>query len=404
MAAERKSAKPVAKGAKAPKPVAKPAKPVAKSPKPAKPAIADDLLDTRALNRALLARQLLLERSPLSPTAAIAHLVALQAQAPRPPFIGLWTRLQTFSRDQLHKLLHDRGVVRATFLRGTLHLLTAADFLAFRPALQPMLTAGFQAILKDRAAGLDLARLAAFAESLLPATFDDLRPMLAAEFHQHDDRALGYALRMNLPLVQVPTDDAWAFPAGAAFASARAWLTRDVPTAATADALTALVRRYLAAFGPATIKDAQRWSGIADLAPAFAALRPELVTFRDDKRRELFDLPDAPRPAADREAPVRFIPDFDNLVLGHDDRRRIIADEHRPQLVTKNLLVRPTFLVDGFVAGTWTIERHKHGATLTLAPFAPISGSVRDELYAEGGALLQLVEPDAESWVVTGAR
>ena len=355
------------------------------------------MLDPRALNRALLARQLLLQRATIAPRAAVEHLVALQAQVARPPFVGLWTRLQGFTRAQLSQLLHDRTVVRATFLRGTLHLLTADDFLRFRPALQPMLSAGFHAILKDRGAGLDFAQLAAFADTLLPATFEDLRPQLAAEFRKHDERALGYAVRMHLPLVQVPTDDAWAFPSSAAFTSARVWLSR---TLGAEDSLVELVRRYLAAFGPATIKDAQRWSAIADLAPAFDALRPELVTFRDDKRRELFDLRDAPRPAAETEAPVRFIPDFDNLVLGHDDRRRIIADEHRPALVTKNLLVRPTFLVDGFVAGTWAIERSKRAATLTLALFAPLAKPVRAQLEAEGTALLRFVEPDAAAHTV----
>ena len=186
-----------------------------------------------------------------------------------------------FERAQLHQLLHDRHVVRATFLRGTLHLISAADFRAFRGALQPMLTAGFHAIIKDRAAGLDLAKLAAFAATRLPATFEQLRPQLAAEFRSHDERALGYAVRMHLPLVQVPTEDPWAFPSSAAFASAQTWLARR-PGAAVSSlpgpglpALVALVRRYLAAFGPATVKDAQRWSGVPDLQPAFAALRPE---------------------------------------------------------------------------------------------------------------------------------
>jgi hypothetical protein len=361
-------------------------------------------LSVRELNRALLARQLLLERARMTPAAAIARLVALQAQVARPPFIGLWTRLQGFQRAELHRLLHDRDVVRATLLRGTLHLMTAADFCAFRGALQPMLTAGFRAIMKDRAGGLDLARLAAFAATRLPATFEQLRPQLAAAFSRHDERALGYAVRMHLPLVQVPTDDAWAFPASAAFASADAWLARSVGVAgpdaedggpAAVAALAALVRRYLAGFGPATVKDAQRWSGIADLRPVFEALRPELVTFRDDKHRELFDLADAPRPAGDTVAPVRFVPDYDNLVLGHDDRRRVVADAHRPALVTKNLQVKAGFLVDGLVAGTWTIARARHTATVTLAPFAPLPRPIRAALEAEADALIGFVEPDA---------
>jgi len=362
------------------------------------------VLGVRELNRALLARQLLLERARMAPLDAVSQLVALQAQVARPPFVGLWTRVHGFERAELHQLLHDRRVVRATFLRGTLHLVTAGDFLALRGALQPMLTAGFHAILKDRAADLDLAKLAAFAQTKLPATFEQLRPQLAAQFSAHDERALGYAVRMHLPLIQVPTDDPWGFPASAAFAAAGAWLSRPFAAGTVEPALVTLVRRYLAAFGPATIKDAQRWSGIVDLAPVFEALRPELATFRDDKRRELFDLPDAPRPAADVAAPVRLIPDFDNLVLGHDDRRRIIADEHRPQLTTKNLQVKATFLVDGFVAGTWTIERTRRAAVVKLVPFAPLARSSRAALEAEADALVRFVEPDAETRTVDVAR
>ncbi len=356
----------------------------------------EPILTLRALNRAFLARQLLLERAPITPLAAIAQLVAVQAQLARPPFVGLWTRIQGFARDQLRGLLHSRAVVRATFLRGTLHLITAEDFLAYRATLQPMLGAAVRAVLKDRADGLDLDALARFTRTRLPSTFEALRPQLVAQFPDHDERALGYAVRMHLPLVQVPTADAWSFPASAAFASAESWLGK---TPCPALAFPALVRRYLAAFGPATVRDAQRWSGIPDLKPVFESLRPTLITFRDDKRRELFDLPDAPRPGEDRVSPVRLLPDYDNLVLGHDDRRRIIADEHRPALTTKNLQVKATFLVDGFVAGTWAIERttgrKKYAATVTLSPFGKLTRAARTAVAAEAEAMLQFAEPDA---------
>ena len=357
-------------------------------------------MNLRDLNRATLARQLLLERAPLPPLAAVERLVAMQAQVARPPFIGLWTRVKGFQREQLCELLRTKRVVRATSLRGTLHLMAAADYLALRPALQPMLTYSMQALLKERAANLDLAKLAAHAATLLPATFDQLRPLLAKKFTKHDERALGYAVRVQLPLVQVPTDaDRWAFPSSAQFAAADAWLGRKFPATATATPHE-LVRRYLAAFGPATIKDAQVWSGMRDLKPVFESLREQLITFRDDHKRELFDLPDAPRPSADAPAPVRFLPDFDNLVLGHDDRRRIVADDHRKQIVTKNLLVKATFLVDGFVAGTWMIERKKSAATLTLSPFTPLKKPARAALSEEGDALLRFVEPDATAFSV----
>lgn len=372
-----------------------------------RPGAASVVLGPRALGRATLARQLLLARAPLAPLAALERLVGLQAQLARPPFLGLWTRLAGFSRGALHGLLHDRRAVRATLLRGTLHVVAASDYLALRASLRPVLEASLRSILDQRAPGasLDLDALAAFARTRLPATFEELRPQLAKRFPKIDERALGYAVRMHLPIVQVPGDDPWSFPAAAAFADAAAWLGAPEGArpgepgagagAADADAAAALVRRYLAAFGPATVRDAQRWSGLADLKPVFDRLRPSLVTFRDDKKRELFDLPDAPRPPPDAPAPVRFVPDFDNLVLGHDDRRRVIADEHRPHLTTKNLQVKATFLVDGLVAGTWKLERARQAATLVLSPFGKITRPVRAALEEEGESLLAFAEPEA---------
>ena len=351
-------------------------------------------MNAKALNRATLARQALLVRAS-DPLAMVERLVGLQAQQARPPFVGLWSRVEGFGREQLHALVRDKAVVRATMMRGTLHLVSAADYVALRGALAPLFAAGVKAILGKRVDGLDLAKLSAFARTKLPATFETLRPVLAKKFPKFDDRALGYAVRMTLPLVQVPTDDRWAYPASSDFACAEAWLGRAVDPAA-ASAL--LVKRYLAAFGPASVRDAQTWSGLRDLAPVFAQLRDELVTFRDGKR-ELFDLPDAPRPDADTAVPVRFLPDFDNLVLSHDDRSRVIADAHRPAVVTKNLQVKATFLVDGVVAGTWTIERKK-AATLVLSPFATLKKPVRAALEAEGEPLVRFVEPDAASYAI----
>jgi hypothetical protein len=330
----------------------------------------------------------------LSPLAAIERLVALQAQLARPPFVGLWTRVADFRRDQLAQLLRDRLAVRATTLRGTLHVMSASDYAAFRLALQPMLTAGMQSILRARAAALELDKLVTAAREILaaaPATFDTIRDRLIAKFPDGDDRAMGYAVRTLVPLIQVPSDDRWAFPGAASFSLWRGPLAEGD--------LRELVRRYLAAFGPATAADAQTWSGIANLKPVFEALRPELVTFRAGKR-ELYDLPDAPRPQADTPAPIRFLPDFDNLVLGHADRTRLLADEHRAAVVTKNLQVKATFLVDGKVAGTWTVERKQDTATIVLAPFAPIPKKLRDTVHAEAEAVARFVEDDATRFEV----
>jgi hypothetical protein len=156
-----------------------------------------------------------------------------------------------------------------------------------------------------------------------------------------------------------------------------------------------LIRRYLAAFGPATPADAQTWSGLQGLRPVFEAMRPSLVTFRSGDHKELFDLPEAPRPAEDIDAPVRFLPEFDSLVMAHAARNRLVDDEHRPRLVTRNLQVPATILVDGRIAGTWRIERKGNTATLAIEPFKTLKRPARTALTEEGLALLRFLEPEA---------
>jgi hypothetical protein len=353
-------------------------------------------LSTRALNRALLARQMLLAREKTTATDAIARLVGLQAQVPRPPFVGLWTRVADFKRSELAKALHGRDVVRVTSMRGTLHMMTTADYIAMRGALQPMLSKGMQSILRDRGTALDIEALDAEARKFFAkkgATFDALRVHLKATYPKGDERAMAYVIRTHVPLVQVPTDATWAFPAAADFVLADRWLSKKVSTKATS--MEALVLRYLAAFGPATPADAQAWSGMGGLRETFETLRPSLVTFRDARKRELFDLPEAPRPDEDTAAPVRFIPDFDNIVLSHDDRIRIMADEHRPRVTLKNLQVRATFLIDGIVAGTWKSERKRKAAVLVIEPFGTLAKKMRAALEEEGESLLGFLEEDA---------
>ena len=354
-------------------------------------------LTARQLNRALLARQMLLTREETTALTAVERLAGLQAQVARPPFVGLWTRLADFRRQKLLDLLAGRQVVRTTAMRSTLHLLSADDFVGLRGTIQPALTRAMQAILRERTQTFDLAGMVAEARAFFggaPATFDALRVHLKARYPAADERAIAYAIRNHVPLVQVPTATIWAFPAAADFALGDAWLECEIPTEPQPP--HELVRRYLAAFGPATPGDAQAWSGLQGLRAVFEELRPELVTFRDERKRELFDLPEAPRPPEDTPAPVRFVPEFDNLVLAHGDRSRVIADEHRPKVITKNLQVRATFLVDGFVAGTWKTERKKKAATLTLEPFTPLPKKILAALEQEGDALLRFVEEDAE--------
>jgi hypothetical protein len=366
-----------------------------------------EALTTRRLNRATLARQMLLARESTDVVTAVARLGAMQAQEARHPFTGLWSRVDGFRREDLHQALRDRLVVRATMMRATLHLMTAADYAAVRPALQPALANAVTGR-GDLFDGLDLDKVLPVARALLrerARDFNTLRRLLQEEFPDANDRGLGYAVRTQLPLVMVPTEDRWGFPRVADFALAETWLGPDLE----GEPIEGLVLRYLAAFGPASAADAQTWTGHAGLQAVLDGLRPRLAVFRDERGRELFDLPDAPRPAEDAPAPARFLPDFDSLVLAHADRTRLIADEHRGLVVTKNLRVRATFLWDGLVRGTWQVERKRKVAILRMTPFEPLPKSAVAALSEEAEALLRFLEPDAttldvESVTATGRR
>jgi hypothetical protein len=346
---------------------------------------------------------MLLARERLTPIRAIERLVGMQAQFPRPPYLGLWARVEGFRRDDLTRLLVTRNVVRATFLRGTLHMATARDFVAFRPTVQPVLDAGIDAILKALGARVEPGRLTRRAREILgegPQTFEEVRDRLKRENPRANERALGFAVRMLVPLVQVPVgkEAPWAFSANPRFALAEGWLGKPIPTGGPARA-EALVLRYLAAYGPASIADAQAWSGLKGLRDAFLALGPRLARFRDEAGRELFDLPDAPRPDGDVPAPVRFVADYDNLITTRADER-FVAKGHRSKVFLPGLRIAATVLVDGFVAGTWRVDRKKDVATVTVEPFAPLPARTRREIAAEAEALLRFAEPDARSYEV----
>ena len=344
-------------------------------------------MNARDLNRATLARQGLLERVRAAPVPMVERLAGMQAQEPKPPFIGLWSRIDGFQADDLRLALRSGDVVRATLMRATLHLMSASDFRAFRTALQPALDASMASILKARGEGIVVDDVLAAARDVLGGgaelTFDQIRDALGERFPAADHRALGYVTRTGVPLVMVPTDDPWGFPRDARF--------RLAPAADPEPATRELVRRYLAAFGPATPADVQVWSGLKGIKATFAEL--DLV----EAAAGVFDLPDAPRPGPDVPAPVRFLPAFDNLLLAHRDRSRIIADEHRPKIVTKNLRVHPTFLVDGVAAGTWQVKATKRKATLTLEPFERLTKAHRQELTDEGERLLRFAEPGVDA-------
>lgn len=365
-------------------------------------------VSSRALNRALLARQHLLARaSGVAPLGMMRALAAVQAQLPRPPFVGLHARLEGFDRGALLVEVRARRLVRATAMRATIHLMATDDWRRWRGALAPVLERAAWQIARTLGDD-DLARAADEGREFFaagPATFDALRDHLAPRWGERV-RLAAYAARMRVPLVQVPDDGAaWGWSSAVRFTTADAWLGDDAaPDAASGDDARELVRRYLAAFGPATPADASCWTGLTGMRAVFDALRDELVELRDERGRALFDLPDAPRPPEDAPAPPRLLPEFDGAVLGHDDRARIVDDHHRPRLVTKNLLVPATFLVDGMVAGTWSSAVKRRTATLTLAPFGDRPRAAdRRALEQEAERTLRFVEPGAGDYAVVWA-
>ena len=336
--------------------------------------------------------------------AAIERLVGMQAQQAVAPYIGLWTRLHDFHRDDLARLIEERTIVKATFLRATLHLVTGRDYLRLRSTLQPALENAAESIARRRGESFDVEQVLAEAQRYIaaePRTFADISAMLTGRFPEVDLGPMRYTVRTHLPLIQVPINSGWSYPGNPRFTLAESWLGE--PVAAEPD-LRRLVFRYLAAFGPATVTDIQTWSGLGRLKEPIEALRPELVTYRDEQGRELFDLPDMPLPDGDTPAPERLLPEYDNLLLSHSNRTRVIADAHRSQVYLPGLRVRSTILVDGFVGGGWKIEKTRGAAVLTIEPFGTLTKQNRDALSAEAEQLVQFVEAGAKSFEVRFAE
>lgn len=354
--------------------------------------MAERILTVQELNRATLARQLLLERADLSALDAMKQLAGLQAQLSNPPYIGLWSRLRGFQRKDLIHLLEQRQVIRTSMMRRTLHLTTAEDYMHFRPALQALHTRHLNAYLeKNPGVGATKDYLEASLRAYLqekPRTNVELRRKIAELLPDMDKpETLLYIIRIFLPLIQTFPGGVWGVGGSPAYTEATQWLKRSF--ASPEAGLRTLILSYLAAFGPASIKDIQSWSGLSRLQPAIDALRTELLTLRDEQGRELFDIPGSPLPEAEKPAPVRFIPDFDNLLLAHENRQRIIADAYRPLVFPGNSMVLPTFLVDGFVRGAWRIERTPALARLLIQPFEPLTNEAMAALRTEGEHLLQ---------------
>ena len=346
-------------------------------------------LSLRALNRATLDRQLLLRRHEMPAQQAIRHLGGLQAQAPLAPYVGLWTRLARFTTDELSALLCERTVVRAPVMRATVHLADTADFVAFRPLFGPLMAAGLRANYARTLTGVDPDALAAQAARLLvkcPLTRAQLARDLAAAWPAAEPMSLAYAVTYLLPVVQVPPRGIWGKNAQATWTTAESWLAEPIGPAKP-EAVDALVLRYLAAFGPATVADIQTWSGLTRLREVTGRL--ELRAYRGPDGAELLDLPDKELPAEDVPAPPRFLPEYDNLLLSHADRRRVIPHTHPVPLWPGNGATQGTLLIDGAWDATWKITAD----ALTITPFRRLTTAEESAITAEAAKLLAFTCP-----------
>ena len=356
------------------------------------------VLSRRALNRALLERQLLLRRVAMPAEALIERLVGIQAQNPLDPYLALWSRLQDFDPDELARLILERRAVRAVaMMRTTIHLLTARDWLALRPVLQVVQERGFAtgSPFGRNLAGIDVAEVVAAGRALLeeqPRPAAVLAKRLKERWPDRDASSLSYAVRYLLPLVQVPPRGIWGRGGQPVLATAETWLGRPVSTETAPDDM---ILRYLAAFGPATVMDIQAWCWLTRLGPVVERHRAQLRTFRDEHGRELFDVPDGPLPDPDTPAPPRFLPQYDNVLLSHKDRRRVFgatASWPFPADQIVQVFAGGSILVDGFLHAGWRIERNGARSTLVVRLLRELSAADRAAVADEGARLLEFWE------------
>jgi hypothetical protein len=364
------------------------------------------VLTLRQLNRATLARQHLLERVAMPAYDLVEQLVGLQAQEPRDPYVGLWSRLVDFDVTELETLLLDRRVVRLTVQRGTVHVVTADDCLVLRPLAQRVLTQQLHAH-RDygpRLRDVDLDAVVTEAASVLtvPRSTAQLRAELAARFPQHDAAAMAFACRNLLPLIQVPPRGLWTRSGQVVGTTALAWLGRDIDPEPSVDDV---IVRYVAAFGPATVQDAATWSRYTGLREVFDRLRGKLRTYHDEDGREYFDVPDGLLPDPAAPAPVRFLPQYDNVLLSHKDRRRFMAED--PTALSSIWMEQTGFigsvLIDGLVAGMWRIDAPKQPATeppepatLTVTTVRRPARAVAANVEREGARFLGFACPGVD--------
>jgi hypothetical protein len=333
----------------------------------------------------------------MAPLAATEHLVGLQAQNPWSPYHGLHARLRDFDPATLSDAMERREAVRMVLMRGTIHLVSARDAAALRPVIQPVLD---RELFSTRTwgpgvAGVDLGPILAFARELVeaePRSMQELRAAIEQRWPELDAGSLAYAARNQLPTIQATPRGLWRRSGGVRLTTLHAWTGLDVAEDSSPDAM---LLRYLRAFGPASVGDASSWSRLTGLREPFERLRPQLRTFRDERGRELFDVEDAPILSGDEPSTVRFLPDYDNALLSHQDRSRIVPPLEWPELGDN--ITAPVFLVDGFVAGIWKPHGKGRTTSIVMRPLVAIEAGDRASIEAEASALLALIEPEADA-------
>lgn len=356
------------------------------------------VLDRRTLNRALLARQHLLERVALPVPFLIEHLVGMQAQVPRDPYIGLRARLRDFDPAELEHLLLERLAVRMTLMRTTLHLVTAGDATKLRSVVQEVCDRGFRlSPFRRRLDGVGLDELQRAGRALLaehPRTISERGLALIERWPDSDRQALAYAVRYQVPVVQVTPRGLWGRSGAPRLAPLDSWLGPDQGGDSSPDAaLDETVLRYLRAFGPATAADVRTWPWLSGAGDVLGRLRPELRSYRDEAGRESLDVEDGMFADPDQPAPVRFLGEYDNVFLSHADRSRITGDLSWGATFAR----KGSFFVDGVLAGAWGLKTSQDSVTLEVEPMKQLSAASQTEVVTEAEALLQFLAPGAIS-------
>jgi hypothetical protein len=358
------------------------------------------VLTQRELNRSVLARQLLLKRARTPLPRALEAIGGIQNQYAPSGYLGLWTRLDKFARDDLTRALEQRSVVQGTLMRSTIHLVSSRDYWLFSAGIGPSRQEWWLRTHGKQFKDADLPAMAATLRRELAGgtlTRDEIAAVLSA----HGSTVWSGAW---VELVRVPPSGTWERRRADLFQLAEEWLggREDV---AEEDGIEHLLRRYLAAFGPGRVDETAKWAGVAAPKMRSTAERLELRRFRDESGKPLVDLPRAPIPAADTPAPVRFIPHWDATLLVHVRRTQILPERFRERIFhVKTPHSFATFTVDGGVAGTWRVDRSERKATLLIEPFEPLPRGVRRELEAEGAGLVRFHEPDAPGFAIRVAR